>query len=60
MKFYMVVNYYVVSLSFKLYEDPCIFVRARVVKARARFIAIARVYDSCTRICAWIFKKFET
>ena len=24
MKFYMVVNYYLVSLGFKFYEDPCI------------------------------------
>ena len=23
MKFYMVVNYYVVSLNFKFYENPC-------------------------------------
>ena len=29
-------------------------------RARARFIAPARVYGSCARICAWIFMKFET
>ena len=27
MKFYVVVNYYLVSLSIKLYDDPCINVR---------------------------------
>ena len=38
MKFYLVVNYYLVGLSFKFHEDPCINVRAR-------FIESARVYD---------------
>ena len=28
--------------------------------ACARFIASARVYDSCARICAWIFMKFQS
>ena len=32
MKFYMVVNIYLVSLCIKFYEDPCINVRSRVVK----------------------------
>jgi len=50
MKFYVVVNYYLVSLGFKFYEDPCINEHIRVVNAHARFIASARVYDSCTRI----------
>ena len=36
MKFYEVVNYYLVSLSFKFYEDPCINARAIVVNARTR------------------------
>ena len=32
----MVVNYYLVNLSFKFHEDPCINARARVVNALAR------------------------
>ena len=36
MKFYMVVSYYVVSLSFKFYDDPCTNARARVINARNR------------------------
>ena len=53
MKFYVVVNYYLGSLSFKFHEDSCI-------NARARLIANARVYDLCARICARIFMKFKT
>ena len=34
MKFYMVVNYYLVNLSLKFHEDPCINARARVIIAR--------------------------
>ena len=34
--------------------------RTKCKRARARFIATARVYCSCARICAWIFMKFET
>ena len=36
MKFYVVVNYYLVSLGFKFYEDPCINEHIRVVNAQAR------------------------
>ena len=36
MKFYMVVNYYVVSLSSKFYEDPCTNARTRGINARNR------------------------
>ena len=36
MKFYTVVNYYLGSLSFKFYEDPCTNARARVINARTR------------------------
>ena len=36
MKFYMVVNYYLVNLCFKFHEGPCINVRAQVVNARTR------------------------
>ena len=35
-KFYMVVNYYLVNLSFKFHEDPCTNARARAVNARTR------------------------
>ena len=34
MKFYVVVNFYLVSLNFIFQEDPCINERARVVNAR--------------------------
>ena len=59
MKFYMVVKYYLENSSFKFHKDWCINVRARVVIARARFIASVRVYDSCARIRACIFMKFK-
>ena len=32
MKFYMVVNYYLVSLSLKFHEDSCIDARTNVVR----------------------------
>ena len=51
MKFYMVVNYYLVSLSFKFHKNPCTNARAQVVNARtrvkrahARFTALARAF----------------
>ena len=43
MKVYVVVNYYLVSLSFKFREDLSINVSARVVKARA-FTTCARTF----------------
>ena len=42
MKFYVVVNYYLVSLCFKFREDPCISARARVVNARAHVLSRVR------------------
>ena len=36
LKFYMVVKYYLESLSFKFHEDSCTNARARVVNARTR------------------------
>ena len=60
MKFYMGVNYYLVSLCFKFQKDSCINARARAVNARERFIASVRVYDLCARIYAQISMKFET
>ena len=35
MKFYMMVNKHLVSLSIKFHEDPCINARARVLNVRA-------------------------
>ena len=35
MKFYVVVNYYLVSLSLKFQEDPCTSAHARGVNVRA-------------------------
>ena len=35
MKFYVVVNYYLVSLSFKFYKNPCTYARTRLQLVRA-------------------------
>ena len=42
MKFNVVVNYYLVSLSFKFHEDPCTIACARVINARTRDKMCAR------------------
>ena len=61
MKFYMVVNYYLVSLSFIFHKNPCTNVRSRVINALSRIKrARTRVYSLCVRIYARIFIKFET
>ena len=60
MIFYVVVNYYLVSLSLKFHEDSCIDARTNVVNARVHVLSRVRVYDSCARICARIFMKFKT
>ena len=39
MKFYMVVNYYLVGLYLKFHEDLCINARARDVKAHAHILS---------------------
>ena len=44
MKFYMVVNYHLVSLSFKFHADWCINARARAVKARAHVLSRLRAF----------------
>ena len=49
MKFNMVVNYYVVSLSFKFYEDPCTNMRAQVINARNRDKTCARALTTRAR-----------
>ena len=46
MKFYVVVNYYLVNLSFIFHDDPCINVRARVVNARTRDKSYARFFTT--------------
>ena len=48
-KFYMVVNYYLVNLSFKFHEDPCINARARVINACAHDFARVRAFMTCVR-----------
>ena len=49
MKFHMVVNYYLVNLSFKFHEDPCINARARVINVRARDLSRARAFTTRVR-----------
>ena len=51
MKFYVVVNYYLVSLSLKFYEDPCINAYIQVVNARAH--VLSRVHAFTTRARAF-------
>ena len=53
MKFYIVVNYYLVKFSFKFHEDPWVKVRARVVNARIRNKTCARAFT--TRARAFIY-----
>ena len=51
--FYTVVNYYVLSLTFKFHEDLCTNPRARVVNARTRdkTCARARLQLVCAHLC---------
>ena len=49
MKSYMVVNYYLVSLSFKFYDDPFINARARVVNVRTLDKSCARTFTTRAR-----------
>ena len=44
MKFYVVVNFYLVSLSFKFHEDPFVNARARGGNARIRDITCAHAF----------------
>ena len=48
-KFYMVVNYYLVSLSFKFHKNLCTDARAQVVNARTRDKTCARAFTALTR-----------
>ena len=49
MNFYMVVNYYLVSLSLKFHEDPCMNARAQVVNARANVLSRVQVFTTRVR-----------
>ena len=49
MKFYMVVKYYLDSLSFKFHEDPCTNARAGGVNARTRDKTCARAFTTGVR-----------
>ena len=44
MKFYVVVNFYLVSLSLKFHEDPFVNARARGGNARIRDITCAHAF----------------
>ena len=52
MKFYMVVNYYLVSLCNKFHEDPCKNARARVINARTCDKTCTCAFT--TRACAFM------
>ena len=49
MKFCVVVNYYLVSLSLKFHKDSCINARARAVNARAHVLSRVRTFTTCAR-----------
>ena len=46
MKFYVEVNYYLVNLSFKFHDDPCINARTQVVNRRTRDKSCARTFTT--------------
>ena len=46
MKFYVVVNYYLVGLYFKFHKDSCINARARVVNTRAHVLSRLRAFTT--------------
>ena len=48
-RIFMVVNYYLVSLSLKFDEDPCISARTRVVNARICDKTCVRAFTTCVR-----------
>ena len=56
MKFYVVVNFYLVNLSVNFHKDPCINVRARVANARIRDI---KIQASVAEILAKQYKLSE-
>ena len=48
-KFCVVVNYYLVSLSFKFHKDSCINAHARVVNARVHVLSQVRAFMTRAR-----------
>ena len=48
-KFYVVVNFYLVSLSLKFHEDPSVNARVRVETVRIRDITCARAFTTRAR-----------
>ena len=67
MKYYLVVNYYLVNFDFKCDEDPCINGCAQIVNAVAHVLLRVRVFTTRLRELdanisatkAWIFIKFN-
>ena len=57
MKFYVVVKYYLVSLSFKFHEDPCRNARAWVVNARTRDKTCACMFTTCAHACLQLVRS---
>ena len=55
MKFYVVVNYYLVSICIKFHEDSCFNARARVVNARNRDKTYTHAFT--TRACAFMHES---
>ena len=49
MKFYAVVNYYLVSLTFKFHADPCINKCAQVVSPRVHVTSQVRAFATRAR-----------
>ena len=65
MKFYVVVNYYLVSLSFKFHKNPCTNARAQVVNARTRDKTCMRAFTARACVCLhgslqkkWMFTSY--
>ena len=50
MKFYMVVNYYLLTLSVEFHEDPWINARARVVNMHTPILSRVWVFTTCERV----------
>ena len=60
MKFYVVVNYYLVSMCIEFHQDLCINARTRILNARARDKPYTRVFITRARVfmhkSSWNFK----
>ena len=56
-KFYVVVNYYLVTLSFKFHEDLCIDARTNVVNARAHVLSrVRRLWLVRVHLCTDLYE----